>query len=442
MVQVVTRFAPSPTGRLHVGNYRVALVNWLFARKYDGKFILRVDNTDLVRCTDEYTQAIYKDLSELGLNYNTSVTQSSRMDRYNQIKQDLIEKGLLYPCYETKDELELKRKSLLGRGKAPIYDREALRLSDQQLSYMQETRKPHYRFKLSEGSIMWKDMVRGAMKFESKNISDPILIREDGSFTYMLCSIIDDYDMGITHVIRGEDHLTNTAIQISMMQDIFAGYEIQYGHLSLIKSQDGEISKRDGGYDIHTLLHMDHIEPITLASFFASSGTSRSAIHVAHEMADIVEKFNISEFSKSPSIYAKKNLLDLNKKVVRSMPIEKLVNSYPEYDVRFLNLVKDNISTLHEVVLWHAICQGEVTPVIEDRDIVDAAHKHLPSVFEDNSWSEWINKISQETGCKGKKLFMCLRLAITGQDTGPELKYMVQIMERSKIERRLLGQGG
>ena len=271
MKKIITRFAPSPTGFLHVGNSRTALINWLYARKNHGKFILRIDDTDLTRSTEEYKNAIIRDLKWLGLEWDESFNQNSRLDYYKKAKKILLESGRLYACYETQEELAIKRKLQLSRGLPPIYDRASLKLTKEQIdNYEQSGRKPHYRFLIQDSEIKWQDMVKGVISYQGSNLSDPIIIRADGTMTYMLCSTIDDIDYEISHIIRGEDHVSNTAIQIQMFEAFGAEIPL-FGHLSLVKTKDDKISKREGGFEISALRDKENLEAMAINSFFSKS---------------------------------------------------------------------------------------------------------------------------------------------------------------------------
>jgi glutamyl-tRNA synthetase len=309
---ILTRFAPSPTGLLHVGNIRTALVNWLFTHHHGGQFMLRMDDTDTVRSTEAYATAIKIDLRWLGLGWDIFSRQSDRLSRYEEIKEELLEKGRLYACYESQEELEIKKKMQLSRGQPPIYDRAALKLTEaQKQRYSQEGRKPHYRFLLQDESIRWEDLIRGATHFEGRNLSDPVLIRADGTMTYILSSVIDDMDFHISHIIRGEDHVSNTAIQVQIFQALHAAIPA-FAHLALIKTKEAEISKRTGGFDIQHLRESG-IEAMSICSLFAKVGTSL-APEPRSTLKALADEFNLGSFGRAPANYDPEELERMNHK--------------------------------------------------------------------------------------------------------------------------------
>ena len=350
MTKIITRFAPSPTGKLHIGNVRTALINWLYAKKHGGSFILRVDDTDLIRSKQEYKDAILEDLQWLGMDFDMSFNQLSRVKEYDEAKRFLIEAGRLYPCYETPQELDIKRKLQLSRGLPPIYDRAALKLSDEQIAqYKKEGRKPHYRFLINDSDIVWKDMIKGDIKYLGSKLSDPVIIRADGTMTYMLCSTIDDIDYDISHVIRGEDHVSNTAIQIQMFEAMKASPPV-FGHLSLVKSKDDKISKREGGFEISSFRDDLNIEAMTINSFLGLIGSSQT-VQPYKNMQDLIDNFDISSYSKSPTTYMPQELDILNHKVVLTYEYEDIKeylarNNLEKINEKFWLAVKPNLHKL------------------------------------------------------------------------------------------------
>lgn len=443
-MSVKTRFAPSPTGMLHVGNTRTALINWLFTKKYNGSFMLRMDDTDLARSKLEYEEAIKEDLRWLGLEWDSYAKQSERLARYEEIKQKLIKEKRLYPCYETQEELDMKRKLLLGRGLPPIYDRSALNLTEKQKEeLLSQGRKPHYRFLLNNENIEWNDLIKGNVHFQAKNLSDPIVIREDGSMTYILCSAIDDVDFNITHVIRGEDHLTNTAIGIQITKAIGAKPPTM-GHLALLKSKTDKISKRVGGFEIKALREQ-FIEPMAIKSLLAKMGSSDS-IEVTHNINKLVEEFDTKKFSSSAVNYDLNELLQLNHKLISNLSFEeielslKAINNQIGED--FWNATRGNLVTLDEIQEWWKICKEDVMPVIsaEDKDFLIQSLNLLPQDNWDlSTWDEWVQELKLHTGRLGKSLFMPLRLALTGKESGPELKVLLPLIGIDKTKARLSG---
>jgi len=443
-MKIKTRFAPSPTGYLHFGNMRTAIVNWLFIRKKGGEFILRIDDTDRERSEEKYTEAIKTDLKWLGINYDSSFKQSSRIKRYEEIKEQLIHEGKLYPCYETKEELEMKKKFLLQRGLPPIYDRAALKICEsEKQKFIDEGRKPHYRFLLPDVEIKWNDLIRGEIRIHAKKLSDPILIRGDGSMTYMLSSVIDDVDSNITHVFRGEDHITNTAIGIELMNAI-CKTEIQYAHLSLLKSSTGEMSKRKGSFAIRDYKEKS-FHPMAINSYLGMIGTSKP-IDIYKNLDDIVSQFDINSFSKATANFQEEELIRLNHKFISESSFEEIELHLKENQVfvskDFFDTVKANVNTVSEIKEWDAIYHRPLTPIIDegDRDYLKLARDLLPNVVDSDTWDVWTKILKEESGRKGKKLFMPLRLALTGRDYGPELKKILPEIGRDVILLRLSGE--
>ncbi|HJD59886.1 MAG TPA: glutamate--tRNA ligase [Rickettsia endosymbiont of Omalisus fontisbellaquei] len=444
MTKVITRFAPSPTGMLHVGNIRAALLNWLYAKKHSGQFILRFDDTDLERSKQEYKDAIEEDLKFLNINWDQTFNQLSRLSRYDEIKNLLLDKKRLYACYETPEELELKRKFQLSKGLPPIYDRASLNLTEEQTQkYIEQGRKPHYRFLVNHEPISWNDMIKGEIKYDGKALSDPIVIRESGSMTYMLCSVIDDIDYDITHIIRGEDHVSNTAIQIQMFKALNATPPT-FGHLSLVINKDEKISKRVGGFEIATLRDAIGLEAMAIASFFSLLGSSAQILPYK-SMDKLANQFEISSFSKSPTIYQPEDLERLNHKLLISLSFEEIKERVKEIaaeyiDENFWLSVRPNLQKLRDVKDWWEICHQ--TPNVEnlnlDKEYLKQAAELLPQgEITKDSWSIWTKEITNITGKKGKELFLPLRLALTGRESGPEIAGVLPLIDRKEIVKRL-----
>ncbi len=441
MKKVITRFAPSPTGFLHVGNIRTSLVNWLYAQKYSGNFILRIDDTDTARSKKEYLDCIIKDLKWLGISWDKTFKQSDRLSEYEKAKNDLISSGHLYACYETAEELEIKRKLQLSRGLPPIYDRAGLKLTQDQIAnYEKEGRKPHYRFKIKGEDIKWYDMVKGEISYHGANLSDPVIIRADGSMTYMLCSTIDDIEYEISHIIRGEDHVSNTAIQIQMFE-AFNAKVPNFGHLSLVKTVDDKISKRKGGFDIASLRDIQGLEPMSVNSFFTLIGSSNQ-ISPNYRMQDLIDKFDITTYSKSPTTYLPEELELLNHKLIIHLEFEDVKESLAkmhlgQIDEKFWLAVRPNLHKLSDIKNWWEICMHPKKANDLDYNFLAIAARELPSEINETSWSLWTASIAQKTGKKGKDLFMPLRLALTGMSNGPELKNLLPLLTRNEIMSRL-----
>lgn len=437
---ILTRFAPSPTGYLHIGNVRTALVCYLLTKSQGGEFMLRLDDTDTERSKSEYAEQIQKDLKWLGLEWDQFARQSERMDRYEEVKRELIKAGRVYACYETQEELEIKRKMLLGRGLPPVYDRAALKLTNEEKQALEaKGRKPHWRFKLDEtATIEWNDLVKGPVKFEAKNISDPVIIRENGAPTYMLPSTVDDADFGITHVVRGEDHVSNTAIQIQMFEALGAKPPI-FAHTSLLKTKEGKLSKRVGGFDIGALRE-EGVQPMAITSLLARLGTSDS-VELRQNVEELVKHFDISRFTKTAANYDVEDVYRLNKKLLHAMSFEEAKEKLPSgVDEDFWLSVRANISSFDEVREWWSICRESLTPEIEDASFTAEASTLLPAgEWNEATWNEWIEQVKAKTGRKGKQLFMPLRKALTAREHGPELQYILPLIGREKAEARLAG---
>lgn len=442
-MSVKVRFAPSPTGKLHVGNVRTALVNYLFAKGQGGKFVLRIDDTDLVRSTKESEDNIEIDLKWLGMDWDERYNQSKRFDRYEAAAEKLKASGRLYPCYETAEELDLRRKVQLSRGMPPIYDRAALKLTDEQkAAYEAEGRKPHWRFKLEGKRVAWEDLARGHAEVDTASMSDPVLIRADGLFLYTLPSVVDDIDMEITHIIRGEDHVTNTGAQIEIFEALGAKMP-GFAHMPLLVGADGSaLSKRLGSLAIMDM-RTDGYEPIAITSHLGKIGTSDN-LEIAASMQELGESFSFSKMGRSPARYDEADLGRLNAQALQVMPYEVAKPRLAELGVDlgedFWNVVRPNLNFFKEVVDLAAIVNGPITPVIEDAAFAEAALKLLPEEIGADVWSVWTGAVKAETGAKGKGLFMPLRLALTGQAHGPDMGAIVPMIPRERLVARLKGE--
>lgn len=431
------RIAPSPTGYLHVGNIRTALVNWLFVRKTGGRFMLRLDDTDQERSRPEYSTAIEEDLSWLGLNWDVFRKQSDHFTDYEAAKQKLLASGRLYPCWEAQEELDIRRKMQAGRGLPPIYDRASLKLTEEQKADLLKQRKPHYRFLLEDKPIEWKDLVRGDVRFQAGHMSDPVLVREDGIPLYTFASVVDDGDTGITHVIRGEDHVSNTAVQVQIFEAL--GYKVpKFAHLALLKTKEGEMSKRVGGNDIRTL-RTDGIEPMAINSLLARIGTS-DAVEAFAEMQALIAGFDFSKFGRAPAIYDAHELERLNGKILHQLPFSAVKAKLAFADEAFWLSVRANINKLSEAKEWWDIIHGDVAAVAKS-ELLTSAQKLLPNnSWDDATWGSWTKALTEATGLKGKELFMPLRLALTGKEHGPEMKKLLPLMGYDIVVKRLSGE--
>lgn len=422
---------------------RTAVVTWLFAKKHNGHFLLRIDDTDIERSKPEYEEDIESSLIWLGLTWDEKTRQRDRNSRYQEVIEKLKADGRLYACYETADELSLKRKTLLSRGLPPIYDRAALNLTtEQKAKYAAEGRLPHWRFKLEHTPIEWNDLVRGAVKFDGATMSDPVLIREDGSPLYHLCSVIDDMDYDITHVVRGEDHVSNTAAHIQMFQAL--GHKPpEFAHLPMISDKEGgKLSKRLGSMSARDFRDNEKLEPMAIVSLLARLG-SADPIMPFTRLQPLIEQFDISKFSKGAPKFDMEELLRLNAKIIHDTPFDD-VNvrlarmDMEDLDEEFWNSVRPNLSKLEDIRDWWQVAKGPIESVIDEPDYLAKAAELLPPPpWSENTWKDWTDKVKENTGRKGKELFMPLRKALTGMDHGPELAALLPLLGPEKVQRRL-----
>jgi glutamyl-tRNA synthetase len=442
---VKVRFAPSPTGRLHVGNARVALINWLFAKSQGGQFILRIDDTDLERSRKEHEAAIETDLRWLGLAWDAKANQSERFALYDAAADRLKQEGRLYPCYETAEELDYKRKRQMARGQPPVYDRAALSLTASDKAKLEEEgRKPHWRFKLDEtAEVAWHDLVRGPCHYHASHLSDPVLIREDGTPLYTLPSVVDDAGMGITHVIRGEDHVTNTAAQIQLFQALGAPPP-GFAHLPLLTGAEGQgLSKRLGSLSLGDL-RARGLEAMALNSLLAGLGSS-NAITTVDSLDELVRTFDIGRFGRSTPKFDPEELAHLNARLLHALPLpavaERLRAFGIEADETFWLAVRGNLELLSDAESWWNICRQPLAPVIEDAGFAAQAAALLPEEpWDAETWKSWTQAVHAATGRKGRPLFHPLRLALTGREDGPELKTLLPLIGRARALARLQGQ--
>jgi len=442
-MSVVVRFAPSPTGRLHAGNIRTALLNFLFARKRGGSLVLRLDDTDRERSTQEFADGIREDLSWLGIEWSKEVKQSERFALYDAAVEKLKATGRLYPAYETPEELELKRKRQLARGKPPVYDRAALKLTAaEREKFEAEGRKPHWRFRLESRDVVWDDLVRGTQHVDAASLSDPVLVRADGTYLYTLPSVVDDIDLGMTHVIRGEDHVVNTAPQIQLFEALGATPPA-FGHHSLLVTADGQaLSKRDRSISIQGMRE-EGIEALAVASYCATIGTSESVAPHAN-LDELVRSFEFAKLSRAPARFDPAELRLLNAKLLHMLPFEAVADRLRamgvDGGVRFWEAVRGNLSVLTDAKVWWEVTHGELAPVIEDEALCRQAAALLPAEpWDENTWSIWSEAVKRATGAKGKALFQPLRLALTGRAHGPELKQLLPLIGRARALARLEG---
>jgi len=440
----ICRFAPSPTGFLHVGNIRAAIINFLYAKKTGGKFLLRLDDTDIERVKDEYRDMILTDMAWLNLKYNDILKQSDRLEKYEIAKNLLIKNGRLYECFETPEELSLQRKSQIASGHTPIYNRGALRLTaEQKDNFRKQGLKPHYRFLLENKLTSWEDKIKGKISYQGLHFSDPVLVRDNGVPTYTFCSVVDDVELGITDIIRGEDHITNTAIQIQIFEGLGAKIP-DFAHLALVQASAGKISKREGGFDVKSL-RAEGYEPMALINLLSQIGTS-SGVKIHHNFDELVADFSFDKFSKSATNYDIAELTNVNQKLLQTLDFPHIEARLKEIGVeekisqKLWDVMKPNISFLYEIKEWIAICNHEFRfeNKAEDKEFLQLAASLLPQDTKDeNCWNLWLNEIKQKTTRKGKELFMPIRLALSGKEHGCELKFLVNLIERNEILQRL-----
>ena len=444
---VRVRFAPSPTGLLHVGNARVALINWLFARRAGGGFLLRLDDTDSERSTAAFAAAIEEDLAWLGLTWDERVRQSDRHDRYAAAVARLKEADRLYPCYETPEELALKRKRQRANHRPPVYDRAALALDAAERAALEaEGRSPHWRFRLDHVEIAWEDLVRGAVRFEGEKLSDPVLIRADGRPLYALSSVVDDLELGITHIIRGEDHVTNTALQIQLYAALGGDATgLTFAHLPLLADAKGAgLSKRLGSLSLKSLRE-DGIEAMAVNSLLAQLGTSQPVVPRIR-LEELVAAFDIARFGRATPKFDPAELKALNARLLHLLPYEAVADrlaalGLDSADAAFWEAVRPNLARLAEARDWWRVCHGTIEPVIEDSVFAAEAARLLPDEpWDETVWGAWTGEIAALTGHKGRALFRPLRLALTGREHGPELKVLLPLIGRARAVARLSGE--
>ncbi len=435
----ITRFAPSPTGRLHVGNIRTALHNWMLAQKSGGEFVLRIDDTDAERSREEYVEAIRTDLAWLGIEAAREERQSARLNHYQAAFERLRDAGRIYPAYETAQELELKRKVLLGRGKPPIYDRAALNLSDEERAAKEaEGIQPHWRFKLDhEEKIAWGDGVRGSASFDPALLSDPVIRRADGSWLYMLPSTVDDIEMGITQVLRGEDHVSNTAVQIQMFTAMGATPPA-FAHEALLVGKEGKLSKRLGSLGCDAFRERG-IEPEAIIALLSRLGTSLPVEPIA-DRAKLLETFDLSTFGRAPAKFDDAELERVNTAIVHAMPYADVKDRLPEgMDEAGWHAVQPNIATIGEVAEWWRLVTGPIDPVeFSEEDKVYLSQAAQALVWGDDPWGALTAALKEATGRKGKQLFLPLRQALTGMNHGPDMGELLPLIGEEAAQRRLV----
>lgn len=434
------RFAPSPTGNLHLGNLRIAIINWLYAKKNNAEFLLRLDDTDTERSTDEFKNNIKNDLATLNINYDKCFEQSQNISLYDDAIEKLKKSGRVYECFETPDELELKRKLQLNSGKPPVYDRAGLKLSqEEKQKFIDEGRTPHYRFLLENEDIEFCDIIKGDVKFTPGHLSDPVLIRADGRYLYTLSSVVDDGNEKITHIFRGEDHITNTAVQIQLFKAL--GYDIPiFGHLPMIANMDGKnLSKRDGATGVSDFI-LQNVLPSTIVIFIAKMGSS-DAIVGTENMQSLINDFDIKKYSKSTTKYSFDMVKDANEKIIHNLNFCDLkTHINHNIDENIWNIIRSNVNDLSEIEDYEKIINGSINI---DGISVDNEYKKVAlecfdfDTIDEKTWKIWTGKISDNNGLKGKNLFLPLRLILTGKQNGPEMSKLLPYINFEVIKQRL-----
>jgi glutamyl-tRNA synthetase len=444
MSPIVTRFAPSPTGYLHIGNLRTALFNYLIARKSGGEFVLRLDDTDAERSKQEYIDAIQHDLAWLGLTWDRIEQQSKRLERYTDAAERLRADGRFYECFETPGELDLKRKKQLNMGRPPVYDRAALALEDADRVRLQAERAGYWRFLLNQTRIEWEDGILGPLSIDAASVSDPVLIRADGQVLYTLASVVDDMDMGITHIVRGSDHVTNTATQIQIIEAL-GGIAPSFAHHSLLTGAQGEaLSKRLGTLSLRDL-RAQGVTPTALLSLMARLGSSQP-VELRMTLDEIADGFDLGQFGAAPTKFDAQDLWPLTRADLQSRPYADVADQIAALGVpaelgpQFWQVARENITKLDDLGAWWTLCQEGAAPEIapEDAEFVADALKLLPPPpYGPEAWSDWTSAVKAATGRKGKGLFMPLRKAVTGQAHGPDMSALMPLLQRIRARDTL-----
>ena len=436
------RFAPSPTGLMHVGNARVAIINYLFCRKNAGKFLFRIDDTDVLRSKKEYEDAIRDDMSWLGITYDETFRQSERLDRYHEVMDKLIADGVLYKCYESPEELEYKRKLAISKGKPPVYDRESLNLTDSQIAeFEKEGRAPCCRFKLPNKTVSWNDLVLGEISYDLNNVSDPVIIKADGTFLYTFSSVVDDFDSGITHIIRGQDHVTNTAVQIAMFDEISKGsYHVDFAHLSLLVNKDGsQFSKRLGSMNLGDM-RKQGVDPMAIFDLLATLGSSLDTIPFL-KIEDLVDYFDISKFSTNSPKFDIDDIYKINRKILHLKPFESIKQfgiSEEAYEI-----IKENIESYNDFANWKEILASNYvaaySPNGEEKSVLKLFNEKISKLQElsETNLKVVFDEIKSELGISGKDLYFPIRKALTDMDHGPNMVSLLILLGKEEIVRRI-----
>ncbi len=437
-MSVKVRFAPSPTGLLHVGNVRIAILNYLFVKNQGGKFVLRIDDTDKERSTIESENLILEDLKWLGFKWDEFYKQSNHFQKYNEALEYLKSIGRVYPCYESKDELSLKRKIQVSQGVPPVYDRASLQLSDEEKSDLEKKGvQKYWRFKLNETETAeWNDLVHGKISIPLNSVSDPIIIKPDGTYVYTFASVVDDINIGITHIIRGDDHITNTAAQIEMFQAI-SGKVPQFAHVPLLASIDGQdVSKRTSSSLSMVNLRNAGMEPRAIINILSSLGTSNNVDH-KNSLENLIKEFSFEKMSLSSPKFNVRDVELLTKRIISEKSFDEIKSQISlKISEKFWETIKGNINTLKEIDFWYEIFYGEVPPCFEkiDRNYL---MQMLESLSSNIDFESWISELKKVSGRKGRDLFHPIRMILTNQEKGPELKKIFELLGYEEVKKRI-----
>ena len=438
---IITRFAPSPTGFLHIGNLRTAIFNFLATRKEGGEFILRLDDTDQSRSKKEFIDQIKEDLNWIGIFWDKEFSQSNRIKRYDFIKKELVEMGRVYECFETPTELDLKRKKLLNIGRPPVYDRASLKLSENEKEKLRSEKPSYWRFKLNNEVVEWKDSILGNQTINPSSVSDPVIVKADGQYLYTLASVVDDIDYGVTDIIRGSDHVTNTAVQIQIFEALSKSVP-KFGHHSLLIDLDGKaLSKRDGSLNLKNLKNSG-IEPMAIVSLLVSLG-SANVIELYKDFKDIFEIFDLSSLSKAPAKLNISSLKSLSQKAVQELPISEVedyifsIGVPKDLSRNFWDMAKENISTKNDMEELWKICKRDVQldKTDPDYEFLQKAFSLLKDFYKESEpWKLWTEKVKKVSKRKGKELYLPLRYALTGSNSGPDMNKLLPIMLLNNLQ--------
>ncbi|MBF91990.1 MAG: glutamate--tRNA ligase [Rickettsiales bacterium] len=435
------RFAPSPTGYLHAGNLRVAILNYFFAKKNNKEFFLRIDDTDQDRSKKKYVDSIIKDLDWLGIEYKNIVKQSERFLKYTDVFNFLKKKEFIYPCFETGEELSLKRKVQLKMGKPPIYDRSSLKLSKEKINELIKSgQKPHWRLKLDNEPIYWEDLIHGKISFNNLSVSDPVVFRSDEMPLFTITSVVDDIELKVSHILRGDDHITNTAAQIKLFKYLDANVP-EFGHFPLIQSRSGSsLSKRDNSLSIREFKEKD-IFPIVLINYLSKIGTSNSLENL-DSVESLLDKFSYSNFSKSSVLFNFDEILRLNAKYIKTINYKSINNfSKKSFGENFWGIIKNNIDSVEEAEEWFEIIYEKIDfseKIKIEKKLMNDLKDSLPKTIDINSWSLWTNEIKKTSNIKPKELFKLIRLILTGKNYGPSMDQLLSLFDREEVLRRIV----